>query len=423
MKIDFSQSTFLAHSAKYNYPEGRYNYYPRLTSWNNSVNDQTWLKEIKSLESKEIDLYIHIPFCTKFCFFCGCNVKASTSQELYNEYIEKLEIEWGNYKQLGLKVKNVYFGGGTPNSLNIEQIGKILNFFSPGFDIHLEYDPRFHNFELLLFLKERGLKTLSMGIQDLKTQVLQSIGRPSQLDEINSALTDIGKLALEYVNIDIIYGLPNQDENSVELLNEFLTKHTCITGVSLFPFAEVPWFKEYNPNFRKDLIKENFKSLLHFEFSKVFLENHFELISFGHYARENSTYQIQFKQNKLQRNIMGFCQNKSQTIIGIGVSAISTTPNLMKQNHKIFENYIKWPTTIYTSHTRNASEKTKENIFLALSTKNELDFEESGAVKDLVEMGHLIKNSKNTYTFSTLGRHFIQYNVQPVCSSFHMTEN
>lgn len=418
MGIDALKDKFLRSAARFNYPEGRYNYYPRITSWENNLEEAMWFSQITHLENKEIDLYIHIPFCARFCFFCGCNIKAGKAENLIDHYIDNLLQEWHEYERFDFKIVNIYFGGGTPNSLNQEQFVKILGRFPDGYKIHLEYDPRFHNNSLLEFLKSKGLKSISMGIQDLDPTVLASIGRPTNLDEIKSCLSDIEKLQIEHVGIDIIYGLPNQKQNSFDLLSNFLKDHHVISGISLYPFAEVPWFKEYNPNWKKNENHAQEKSLQFFNFSKIFEENNFELISFGHYFKKDSALHKSYHENSLERTIMGFCTKKSETLIGLGVSAISSTTGTIKQNHKIFENYMKWPSTIYTGHIKSDEEKVKELIYLEISSKKEFNFKDSKIVKELMDNEFIQKDDNNNYSFTVLGKHFLQYNIQQISTAY-----
>lgn len=364
--MHLDKDLFLQLAKKFSYPEGRYNYFPRIQNWENNLSLSSWKNHLQELSGSEIDLYIHIPFCNRFCFFCGCNIQVAKTQDQISHYINELIIEWNHfYKSHNFKINNVHIGGGTPNALNPSHIEKLLSHFKQDFKLHIEYDPRYHDHERLMTFNQFGLSTISAGIQDFSDKTLSNIGRETNFNDVQKCFDDLKNLNLNHLSIDLIYGLPFQTENSAKLAKNFLDHNDHITGVSLYPFAEVPWFKDFNPLPSKSREEKNER---HFDFANTLSSSDFELISFGHYVKTHSAFHASFQEQKLNRTIMGFCTNKSPTLIGLGVSAISSTPKILKQNQKIYENYLKWNNDHIIGHIRSPEEQELEKNYLNIST-------------------------------------------------------
>ena len=163
--------------------------------------------------------YIHIPFCKKICTYCDfCKMYYNKNQ--VSSYLKELENEIKtNYKNETLKT--LYIGGGTPSSLDIEDLNKLKNILEifkleKEYEFTFECNPNDINEKFLEKLKELKVNRISIGIQSFNKEILKTLGR-----EENSTIEKI-KLAKKYfknINIDLIYGVNNQ---SLEMLKEDL---------------------------------------------------------------------------------------------------------------------------------------------------------------------------------------------------------
>ncbi len=395
-----SKTDYQHLSSIFNGPEGRYNYFPRITGWSGDLTSGQWFSNLEKHQEKNIDLYIHIPFCERFCHFCGCNIKVAAKSDIIESYIQKVHEEWASYTRFGFRISNLYLGGGTPNSLTPSQLTKLLSPFHGTFDIHTEYDPRHLSFDFLSILKERGLRTISMGIQDFDEIVLATIGRKTDFQVVEENLRFIKDLDLDKVNIDLIYALPKQGESSLKLLDNFLQKD-LVTGISLYPFAEVPWFKDFYPSWQKERISLEQKSSLHYDFLETMTSNGFSPISFGHFAKKQDGTQY-------ERTIMGFNQNCESIVIALGVSAISTTPEMIKQNTKIFDHYLAKGDTSFSGHTRTNAQMLLEQLLLDLSAQKKVDHSSFKIPQNLIEQG-LVRTHEEQIQLTDNGQYFCQY--------------
>ena len=185
-------------------------------------------------------IYIHIPFCVKKCNYCAFNSKAGGAAEK-NFYVEAL-IKEINLRGDNSAVQTIYFGGGTPTTLNLNQLEKIIcvvreNFSVESFaEITIEANPGTVDENYLRGLKFLGFNRLSLGVQSFDDALLKILGR------IHDSRTAIETVALakkffDNVSVDLIYGLPNQtldklrrDLNRIKNLD---VQHVSIYGLEI----------------------------------------------------------------------------------------------------------------------------------------------------------------------------------------------
>ena len=186
---------------------------------------KTGLEVKDSLGEKDIILYVGIPFCPTRCAYCSfVSHSVEKSLKLVEPYVEALGREIADagalVRELGLRVKAVYWGGGTPTTLNAEQLRKTLDRVADAFALPagLEYTveagrPDTITREKLLTLQSAGVTRISLNPQTMDDRVLAAIGRRHSAQ----AVRDSYALAREHfggqINMDLIAGLP---EDSAE---------------------------------------------------------------------------------------------------------------------------------------------------------------------------------------------------------------
>lgn len=166
-------------------------------------------------------IYIHIPFCVKKCGYCdflsfSCEEKSKADR---SEYVEKLIGEIKLYPKL--KYDTVYFGGGTPSLLEVEEIEKILEELpiGQGAEITLEVNPQTVDIQKLQKLKKIGINRLSIGIQSFNDEKLKILGRIHNREMALNTYNDARKVGFENISIDLIFATPDQ---TIEELREDL---------------------------------------------------------------------------------------------------------------------------------------------------------------------------------------------------------
>ncbi|MGL5084750.1 MAG: radical SAM family heme chaperone HemW [Clostridium sp.] len=164
-------------------------------------------------ELNEVSLYVHVPFCKQKCFYCDFPSYA-TLESLMEGYVEALckEIE---DKATGFIIKSIFIGGGTPSYLETHQIKKVLKTisklnFSENMEFSMECNPGALEEEKLVAMFEGGVNRISMGLQAVQDTLLKSIGRIHTFNQFEENFKLARKVGFDNINIDLMFGLPNQ---------------------------------------------------------------------------------------------------------------------------------------------------------------------------------------------------------------------
>jgi oxygen-independent coproporphyrinogen III oxidase len=163
-------------------------------------------------------IYIHVPFCKRRCYYC--DFYSSVKLELIHEYIEALRVEAVarvNYlmsNDLAPVIETVYFGGGTPSLLDINDYKELMQNFAGIFKISLnaeitvEINPDDAEKELLIGLKALGINRLSIGVQSFSDAALKFMNRRHNSIQAFRSIENAILAGFSNISIDLIYGLP-----------------------------------------------------------------------------------------------------------------------------------------------------------------------------------------------------------------------
>lgn len=190
-------------------------------------------------------LYIHIPFCKQACSYC--DFYFVTGQQYKQEFVDQLIEEINareNTKFSKEPVQTIYFGGGTPSLLSVEQVqaimGAIRNVFQLDLkEVTLEMNPDDVNPEYLDGLKTSGITRASMGVQTFDADLLNFMNRAHTSEEALGCLQMLKESDFEVFTVDLIYGNPGQSltslENDIETLLKFDPPHISAYSLTIEP--------------------------------------------------------------------------------------------------------------------------------------------------------------------------------------------
>lgn len=159
-------------------------------------------------------IYIHIPFCKKICNYCDF-CKVLYQEDLVNIYLDELKKEIED-AILPNKIKTLYIGGGTPSSLSIINLKKLLNLLN-AFNLDSDYEFTFEcnlddiGEELLTILREYKVNRLSIGVESFNYKKLEILGRNAEFKDAQAKIALCRKLGFNNINIDLIYGVTDED--------------------------------------------------------------------------------------------------------------------------------------------------------------------------------------------------------------------
>jgi oxygen-independent coproporphyrinogen-3 oxidase len=166
-------------------------------------------------------LYFHIPFCTHRCAYCDFNTYAG-QEAMIPAYVDALCTEVENVGRVAAKrriettIHTIFFGGGTPSLLSPLQFDYIFKSIrsafalTPDCEITIEANPGTVSYENLLELREIGINRISYGVQSANTFELKMLERVHDFFDVIEAVTSARKAGFTNLNLDLIYGLPEQ---------------------------------------------------------------------------------------------------------------------------------------------------------------------------------------------------------------------
>ena len=169
-------------------------------------------------------VYVHTPFCLQKCLYCDFPSYAGFSAEVRQQYVEALcrEIEIRSL-QRGLPVAReatVYFGGGTPTVLSVEQVARIVislkqsGWWNEPAEASIEANPGTVDGEKLKALRELGFDRISLGVQSLQDAELRALGRIHTAEQALRAVEEAKQAGFQRINADLMSGIPCQTAES-----------------------------------------------------------------------------------------------------------------------------------------------------------------------------------------------------------------
>lgn len=319
----------------------RYTSYPTTPNFTVAVGAKVYAEWLAALpETTTISLYIHVPYCTRICLFCGCHTKAARQSGPIERYAEQLidEIALLRAAVGGRKVVHLQWGGGTPSILGEERLVAITDRIGAAFDlsalgIHaIELDPRHVSKQLACVLAGIGVNRASVGVQDFSPHVQEAIGRIQPFAQVKDAVDWLREAGIEHINFDLMYGLPHQTAadvaRSAELAASLLPQRLAVYG-----YAHVPWLKPHQRLINEAALPGPVERLEQARVVAETLVSHgYVAIGLDHFAQPLDGLAQAVRAGQLHRNFQGYTTDEADALIGLGTSAIGKLPQGFVQN-------------------------------------------------------------------------------------------
>ena len=329
---------------------------PRYTSYPTAPHfmagaSQNWFQEKLAAipDSSAISLYIHVPFCPKLCWFCGCHTRITNHYAPVEEYLALLLAELTMLLPYisgrGLRISHLHFGGGSPTILNASDFQMLMaalqeHFgFVPDAEIAIEIDPRNINKEKVEAYAASGINRVSFGIQDFDPRVMAAVNRPQTYELDLEAINLCRDAGIEKINFDLMYGLAHQTNYTMRLSAEkALSLHP--DRIALFGYAHVPWLKKHMRLLPEDALPSAEQRLELFEVAAaVFEDNGYIPVGIDHFAREGDALTAALRDHRLRRSFQGYTDDGAANLIALGASAISHFDDAYTQNLTFLPQY------------------------------------------------------------------------------------
>ena len=258
--------------------------------------------EFPTMTNPDTSIYIHIPFCKHRCAYCDFNTYAGQEDSI-PAYVKALinEIEFAGQRAEQMNIHTVFFGGGTPSLLSAPQFDSILRALRSAFtftadaEISIEANPGTISPEKLNGIREAGINRISFGVQSANTEELHMLERIHDFFTVIEAVSTARKAGFDNLNLDLIYGLPEQTlaswQTTLQRIVDLHPEHISAYALTLehgTPFGR--WSsKGLLPLPDPDLAAEMY------EYAEEFLEAngyvHYEISNWA--KKDNAEYRMQ----------------------------------------------------------------------------------------------------------------------------------
>lgn len=328
----------------------RYTSYPTAPHFSDQVESnqmRDWIKAVPV--SGQVSLYIHIPFCRRLCWFCACRTQGTTTAAPVAAYLETLFAEIDLLAETlpeGVTLNRLHWGGGTPTLLTAEMIKSLADKiasvlpFAPGAEFSVEIDPNEIGNARVDALAAAGMTRASIGVQDFDPHIQAVIGRDQSFEITADAVEKLRAAGVHSLNADILFGLPHQTPARI---TDSVTKLLSLNPdrVALYGYAHVPWMARRQSLIPSDTLPTPEERLRLFEIArKLFEWDGYSQIGIDHFAVPTDSLAKAHVAGQLRRNFQGYTDDQSDTLIGLGASAISRFPQGYAQNNPATSRYV-----------------------------------------------------------------------------------
>ena len=323
----------------------RYTSYPPATEFGAGFGEAEARAELERLRGDRdgaISLYLHIPFCSSLCWYCGCNVVATRRRERGTSYVDVLADEialLADAVGAGRPVVEVALGGGSPNFLSAADLERLFGAVRQGFElladaeVSVELDPRDTGEEQVAALAGLGLTRISVGIQDFDPDVQAAIHRLQSAEETRRLFEAARRHGIARINADLVYGLPRQTPATLaRTLDEVID--LAPRRVALFGYAHLPSLRPHQRLVERagPLPDSGGRAALFALAVERLTAAGYQMIGIDHFARPEDELAEAARTGRLHRNFQGYVVRRADVLLGCGTTAISESGGAYWQN-------------------------------------------------------------------------------------------
>ena len=272
---------------------------------------------------RELELYIHIPFCVKKCAYCDFLSGPASNQQI-EEYVQALIEEIRYYKEFVKKyeVSTVFWGGGTPSLLTGEQMKALMEalgqtfFIRQNAEITMEANPGTVTVEKLLACQKAGINRISFGLQSVNNEELKMLGRIHTYEEFLESYEAARKAGFQNINVDLISAIPKQTvsswEQTLQTIISLQPEH--ISAYSLIVEEGTTFAKLYGEGCKLEhlLPMEEEERRMYERTEELLREAGYHRYEISNYAKEG---------DECQHNL-GYWERKEYLGLGLGASSL-----------------------------------------------------------------------------------------------------
>ena len=332
-------------------PVPRYTSYPPANHWEATFGEREAREAFRSAGRRPASVYVHVPFCWKLCYYCGCNMLVTRSESLVERYLRSLELELDRVTALLTappEIVQLHLGGGTPTYLDPDQLARLADAIQArlpwkrGIEASIEIHPAVTSVEQIRTLARLGFIRVSMGVQDFDPAVQTRINRRQSFEESRDLIEESRAQGFVSINVDLMYGLPLQTvdrfQHTLDRVEELRPDR-----IALFGYAHVPSLKRHQGIFRPEELPGAADRLALLETSiQRLVAAGYVHVGLDHFALEDDELCRARAAGTLRRNFMGYTTCADSDVLAFGPSAISEVQGTYVQNARGVHEWAGW---------------------------------------------------------------------------------
>jgi oxygen-independent coproporphyrinogen-3 oxidase len=339
---------------RYDHPGPRYTSYPTALQFTPQFGEADYRaaagRSRAARPGAPLSVYVHVPFCTSPCFYCGCSRIITRQWGAGEKYLQALEkeiaLQGALFEQLRT-IEQLHFGGGTPTFLDDAQISRVIGALDRHFgttdsearEYSIELDPRTIHAGRMQALAGMGFNRISLGVQDFDPQVQKAVNRVQSVKDTLDLIAEARRVGMRSVSVDLIYGLPYQTPESWARTLD-LVAAAAPDRIAAYSYAHLP---------------ERFKAQRHIDAARLpsardklgllaltvarFTAAGYEYIGMDHFALPGDELAVARRRGTLHRNFQGYATRGQLELIGLGMTSIGQLDDAYTQNARRLDDY------------------------------------------------------------------------------------
>lgn len=339
----------------------------------------------------ELSLYFHLPFCSKVCFYCGCNKIVTKNRARARPYLDLLKREialQAAYFDTSRPVSQLHWGGGTPTFLSDAETTELMAATRQHFNLlpdsegeySIEVDPREASPSTIVHLRTLGFNRLSVGVQDFDPLVQDAVNRVQPLQLTIDVMRAARSTGFHSIGVDLIYGLPHQTIDSFARTLETIVE-LAPNRLSVFGYAHLPQLFKMQRKIDAAALPTPAQRLALLQLVVERLTDAgYVYIGMDHFALPDDELAIAQSQGTLHRNFQGYSTRADCDLIGFGMSSIGKVGDVYAQNAKDLPAYAdaigRGRLAITRGIRLSADDRMRRDIITQLMCHFELRFDE-----------------------------------------------
>ncbi len=316
-------------------------------------------------KKKELELYIHIPFCVRKCSYCDF-LSAPADEDTKEAYMQALcrEITEKSKDYQDYAVTTIFIGGGTPTAVPAVWIKRVMEKVRQHYclqkeaEITMEMNPGTVDLAALKIYREAGINRLSIGLQSAEEKELKVLGRIHSYEQFLETYHQARETGFENINVDIMSALPEQSmesyQRTLERVTGLVPPPEHISAYSLIVEEGTPFYEAYEAH-SLSLPDEDVERGM-YELTGSFLyEQGYERYEISNYA----------KRGRECRHNLGYWERANY--LGFGIGAASLIENVRFSNDRNLQEYLQNPCNVAEKYQiLTIAEQMEETMFLGL---------------------------------------------------------